>query len=116
MSWKYPVEADPQSIHHTPTSMSVPAVSPRIAVAADIPALVRVINRAYVVEKVFVDGDRTSVVHVRERLEAPHAVFLVVDDIAVPGELAAAVWVEIRGERGYFGMLAVDPRRQGRGF
>jgi GNAT superfamily N-acetyltransferase len=89
---------------------------PRIALAADVPALVRVINRAYAVEKLFVDGDRTSERQVRERLEAPHAVFLAVDDPSTPGELVAAVWVEIRGERGYFGMLAVDPRHQGSGF
>jgi GNAT superfamily N-acetyltransferase len=106
-----------------PTSMVTPTASlpraetsgPRVAVAADIPALVRVINRAYVVENTFVAGDRTSKEQVRERLEAPHAVFLVVDDPSAPGELAAGVWVEIRGQRGYFGMLAVDPRHQGSG-
>jgi GNAT superfamily N-acetyltransferase len=86
-----------------------------MADAADIPALVRVINKAYAVEKMFVDGERTSDDQVRERLTRPTAVFLVVDDGAAPGELAGTVFVEVKAERGYFGMLAVDPHRQGSG-
>ncbi len=31
------------------------------------------------------------------------------------GHVAASVYVELRGEHGYFGMLAVDPRHQGTG-
>ena len=95
--------------------MTLRAVTPRLATEADVPALVRLINRAYAPEKAFVDGDRTNEAMIRERLARPSAVFLVVDDGAAPQELAAAVFVELRAERGYFGMLAVDPRRQGSG-
>lgn len=95
--------------------MSQPAIRPRVATEADVAALVRVINRAYVIERAFVDGDRTDEEQVRDRLTTPNAVFLVVDDGAAPSELAAAIWVEVRGTRGYFGMLAVDPKRQGSG-
>ena len=95
--------------------MASPAIGARVAGATDIPALVRVINKAYAVEKMFVDGERTSADHIGERLRRPGAVFLVVDDGAARGELAGAVYVELRGTRGYFGMLAVDPHRQGSG-
>ena len=95
--------------------MSLQAIGPRVAGQADVPALVRVINRAYVIEQFFVRGDRTNEDQIRERLETAHAVFLVVDDGAAPGELAGAVYVEVRGDRGYFAMLSVDPRRQGSG-
>jgi ribosomal protein S18 acetylase RimI-like enzyme len=32
-----------------------------------------------------------------------------------PGDSRVCVYVELRGDRGYFGMLSVDPSRQGRG-
>jgi len=91
----------------------------RLATTDDIPALVRVINRAYVVEAHIFHGDRTDEGEVRERLERPNAGFLVIDAPAgAPGNgtLAGAVFVEIRGVRSYFGMLSVDPDWQGRGF
>jgi GNAT superfamily N-acetyltransferase len=96
---------------------------PRPATPDDVPALVRVINAAYVVEAWFVDGPRTSAGELRAMLARPGAAFLVVDDEesgagpdAPPGALAAAVYLEARGERAYLGMLSVDPRRQGRGY
>lgn len=80
----------------------------------DVSALVRVINRAYRVEEFFVVGDRTTEDEIARRLTLPDAAFLVIDDDE-PGCLAGAVFVEVRGERGYFGMLSVDPDRQKRG-
>jgi len=90
----------------------------RLAATEDVPAVVRVINRAYVVEGHLFRGDRTDEAEVRERLERPNACFLVIDaadDRPGAGALAGAVFVEIRGERSYFGTLAIDPDRQGRG-
>ena len=90
----------------------------RRATIDDIPALARVINRAYVVEAHLFHGDRTNEAEVRERLERPNACFLVIDaahGAPGPGMLAGAVFVEVRGERSYFGMLSVDPEWQGRG-
>lgn len=86
----------------------------RLATPDDVPALVRVINRAYRVEEFFVLGERTTEEDIARRLALPDAAFLVIDDDA-PGRLAGAVFVERRGERGYFGMLSVDPDRQKRG-
>jgi GNAT superfamily N-acetyltransferase len=45
----------------------------------------------------------------------PHSAFLVVDDPDVTGRLRGSVYVETRGDRGYFAMLAVDPAHQGTG-
>lgn len=87
----------------------------RVAGEADVIELVRLINSAYRVEEFFVSGERTSAAQVRERLARTSAGFLVVDDAIDSTRLAACVWVERRGDRGYFGMLAVDPDRQGRG-
>ena len=90
------------------------AATPRPAAAHDVPALVRLVNRAYRVEAFFVDGDRVSEGEVRERAAAPDGRFLVLDGDA-PGVLVGAVYVELRGARGYFGLLSVDPDAQGRG-
>lgn len=90
----------------------------RLATPADVDALVRVINRAYTVEAHIFRGSRTNEAEVRDRLGRPNACFLVIDardTAASPGMLAGAVYVEVRGERSYFGMLSVDPDRQGRG-
>jgi GNAT superfamily N-acetyltransferase len=87
----------------------------RVAGDADVPELVRLINRAYAVEGFFVSGDRTNPSQVRDRMRRTTSYFLAIDDPEVVERLAACVWVEVRGDRGYFGMLAVDPERQGRG-
>jgi GNAT superfamily N-acetyltransferase len=89
-------------------------MTPRVADLDDAPAIVRVINAAYRVEDFFIDGNRTNEADVRARLALPGGSFLVVDD-AETGRVAAAVYLEIRGDRGYFAMLSVDPAQQGRG-
>ena len=89
-------------------------MTPRFATSEEVLALVRVINAAYRVEDFFVSGDRTTEKDIQARLAVPNARFLVIGD---PGQadLAGAVYVEVRGVRGYFGMLAVDPVRQKQG-
>jgi len=87
---------------------------PRIATGDDVPELVRLINAAYRVEDFFINGNRTNDRDVASRLAAPGACILVIDGTA-PGDLAGAVYVEIRGSRGYFGLLSVDPGRQKQG-
>src|SRR5262245_25115125 len=81
-----------------------------IASADDIPALVRVINEAYEVEKFFVSGDRTDVATVRRLMTSGAFLVRREDD-----DLTGCVYVELRGPRAYFGMLSVDPSRQGTG-
>jgi GNAT superfamily N-acetyltransferase len=77
----------------------------------DAPAVAALINEAYLVESFFVEGDRTSPGEVLEDLGTGQ--FLLATTSA--SGLAACVYVELSGERGYFGLLAVRPSCQGRG-
>lgn len=85
----------------------------RIASQSDIPEIVRVINLAYRVEDFFINGDRTSAREIASQMADPCVSFLVID--GEQQQLAAAVLLEIRDDRGHFAMLAVDPAYQGKG-
>jgi GNAT superfamily N-acetyltransferase len=85
-----------------------PAIRIRRAELSDVEALVTLVNEAFRVERFFIDGDRTDAAHIAQRFQT--GCFLVAEDASK--NLAASVYVEIRGERGYFGLLAVDPARQ----
>ncbi len=82
----------------------------RVASPADAEALARLINAAFRVEQPFIDGDRTNPDGVRAYMEKGK--FLLAENTA---GLAGCVYVEIRGDRGYLGLLVVDPQRQGTG-
>jgi GNAT superfamily N-acetyltransferase len=86
----------------------------RPATPADVPEMLRVINAAYRVEDFFIEGDRTSSDDLKDRFAREGAGFLVIE-VEPAGTLAGALYVEVRGKRGYFGMLSVDPARQGEG-
>ena len=79
--------------------------------AADVAAIVALLNAAFAMERDFIDKDRTSTAEI-ERYMATGA-FYVVDGEA--GGLASCVYLEQRGDRMYLGMLAVAPGQQGRG-
>jgi GNAT superfamily N-acetyltransferase len=87
-------------------------VSPsiRTAAEADFPRMIPLINDAFAVET-FLDGTRTDASRIAEMTKTGE--YLIAEDEA--GEIVASVYVELRGDRGYFGMLAVDPGRQGTG-
>jgi len=87
------------------------ALSVRTATIADVPLLVSLINAAFIVERAFVDRDRTDIDDTSAYLEK--GAFLIADDES--GGADASVYVEIAGDRGYIGMLAVRPGLQGRG-
>lgn len=82
----------------------------RLAKTVDKQALVRLINSAFRVEQPFIDGDRIDSKGVRAYMEKGR--FLIAEDC---GDLAGCVYVELRGDRGYLGLLGVDPPRQGTG-
>ena len=82
----------------------------RLAQSADVEALARLINVAFRVELPFIEGDRINPDGVREDMKKGK--FLVAEDVA---GLAGCVYVEVRGDRGYLGLLGVEPRRQGTG-
>lgn len=82
----------------------------RLAADADRAQLVPMINSAFTVEG-FIEGTRTD----DERLAAmmQKGDILVAEDGT--GTLLACIYAEVRGTRGYLGMLAVDPASQGTG-
>ena len=82
----------------------------RFAHSRDVEPLARLINAAFVVERPFIEGERIDPLGAEAYMEKGK--FLVTDDV---DGLAGCVYVELRGERGYLGLLAVRPRRQGTG-
>lgn len=82
----------------------------RAAVPDDAEGVARLINAAFVVEQIAFDGDRTNPKKVRALMNT--GTFLLAEDSA---GLAGCVYVELRGDRGYLGLLSVDPQRQGTG-
>jgi N-acetylglutamate synthase-like GNAT family acetyltransferase len=80
----------------------------RRAKVADVPAINALINLAYQVEKFFKTGERTSVGEVAAMLD--QSAFLVHED---EGKIVGCVHVMVKGERGYFGLLAVHPTKRG---
>jgi ribosomal protein S18 acetylase RimI-like enzyme len=82
----------------------------REATPSDMAEMIPIVNAAFAVEK-FIDGTRTDEEHMSEMMRK--GTFLIAEDDA--GKIAASVYTELRGDRAYFGMLAVDPSRQGSG-
>lgn len=86
------------------------SVRMRAAVGGDVEALTQLINAAFRVEKPFFDEDRVNPEKVRGFMNTGR--FLLAQD---SGGLVGCVYLEIRNERGYVGLLSVDPPRQGTG-
>jgi GNAT superfamily N-acetyltransferase len=85
--------------------MSIPI---RIAASADAPRITAVINAAFrIAEEFFIDGNRIRQTEVEEMLTK--GVFLLAE---ADNKLNGCVYVELRGERSYFGLLSVDPACQ----
>ena len=85
-------------------------VSIRQAVKGDIPQLVRLINAAFIVEQFVFDGDRIDAEETQTFIETGK--FLIAQGSA---GFVGCVYMELRKDRGYLGLLAVDPPRQGTG-
>jgi len=93
------------------------ATSVRRAKASDTAALTELVNRAYAVERSFIDGERTTAKEISQLIESGG--FLVLE---YAGGLCGAVLVQLPGQRAgvppshaYFGMLSVLPELQGKG-
>lgn len=82
-------------------------ITTRTAESTDAENIARLVNAAFRPERFFIDADRTDPDKVRALLEKGK--FLLAEEAGV---LIGCVYVELRGERGYFGLLAVDPARQ----
>jgi ribosomal protein S18 acetylase RimI-like enzyme len=81
----------------------------RQATAADRQTTIAVVNAAFAIET-FLEGTRTDEDCMAAMMDEGE--FLPAED---QGNVVACVYIEQRGVRGYFGMLAVDPERQGEG-
>jgi N-acetylglutamate synthase-like GNAT family acetyltransferase len=79
----------------------------RAAQLEDAESIARLVNTAFRPERFFIAADRTNPDKVRDLLRKGK--FLLADE---DGALAGCVYIELRGERGYFGLLAVDPALQ----
>jgi GNAT superfamily N-acetyltransferase len=82
----------------------------RAASLVDAEALACLINSAFRVEQPFIEGDRINPDGVRAYMETGK--FLLAEDAE---GLTGCVYVELRGNRGYLGLLGVDRSRQGTG-
>lgn len=89
---------------------TTPHLDIRAATSADQDRLIPLINSAFAIET-FLEGDRTNPQRIAEAMAS--GTFLVAED--ADARIAACVFTEVRGERGYIGLLAVDPARQGQG-
>ena len=93
----------------------------RTATAADVPAIVALVQSAYrgesglrgwTTESHLLDGQRTDAEDVSTVIGRPDSRVLLAD---TDGRLHASCHVEREGESAYFGMFAVDPSEQGQG-
>lgn len=82
----------------------------RLASSGDIPALVLLINAAFVAEQFVFDGDRVDAQETLAFMNTGR--FLVAEDA---DGFVGCVYAEVREDRGYLGLLAVAPSRQGTG-
>jgi GNAT superfamily N-acetyltransferase len=82
----------------------------RLATAEDAARLIPMVNAAYSIED-FLEGTRIDEVRLAAMMET--GTILMAENDA--GNLLGSVYFELRGLRGYLGMLAVDPPQQGRG-
>jgi GNAT superfamily N-acetyltransferase len=85
-------------------------ISIRIATENDSDAVARLVNKAFLVEQFFIERDRTDPATVRSLMQK--GMFLLAEEDAM---LLGCVYAELKIERGYFGMLSIDPSRQGAG-
>jgi GNAT superfamily N-acetyltransferase len=79
----------------------------RTAQLEDAGNIARLVNVAFRPERFFIDADRTNPEKIRALM--PKGQFLLTEEAGV---LVGCVYVELRDERGYFGLLAVDPALQ----
>jgi len=82
----------------------------RTGTEADSDSIARLVNTAFLVERFFIERDRTNPATIRSMMTKGK--FLLLEDGRT---LVGSIYAELRGERGYFGMLSIDPSCQGKG-
>lgn len=79
----------------------------RFATSADLPTITALINQAFSVELFFKAGDRITQEEVEELFKKGR--FMVLEE---DGQIQGSVYVELRGERAYLGLLSTNPAKQ----
>jgi predicted N-acetyltransferase YhbS len=82
----------------------------RMATEVDFDEVLRLTNAAFDVERFFKDEDRLSASTLRSYFNKGNFLVLEEDD-----KIYGSVYVELRGDRAYLGLLSVDPTQQRRG-
>ncbi|MEO8574389.1 MAG: GNAT family N-acetyltransferase, partial [Pyrinomonadaceae bacterium] len=90
--------------------MSADEFTYRNADESDAEALVILINRAFEVEGSFFTSERIDLAETIEHFKK--GTFILAEG---EGTMAGCNYVELRAESGYFGLLSIDPKYQGRG-
>jgi N-acetylglutamate synthase-like GNAT family acetyltransferase len=85
-------------------------LSLRIAKEGDADAIARLVNTAFLVEQFFIERDRTNPATVCSLME--NGKVLLAEEAH---SLVGCVYWELQEKRGYFGMLSIEPSRQGTG-
>lgn len=86
------------------------AINCRLAAAADSARIIEVVNAAFSIED-FLEGTRTDEARLAAMMEKGK--ILLAED--ANGKVVGSIYYELRGKRGYLGMLAIEPAEQGRG-
>jgi len=79
----------------------------RFAELSDAASIAHLVNAAFQPERFFVDADRTSPDKITHLFRQGKFLLSFEADLMI-----GCVYVEVRGERGYFGLLAVHPQNQ----
>jgi N-acetylglutamate synthase-like GNAT family acetyltransferase len=79
----------------------------RTATENDFDAILTLVNKAFQVERFFLNEDRLDAAELESCFKS--GIFLVTED---HGRMTGCIYVKLNGERAYFGLLAVDPSRQ----
>jgi GNAT superfamily N-acetyltransferase len=83
------------------------SVTMRVGESADAAAISALVNTAFRPERFFIDADRTNPEKIAVLLAKGKFLLFCEGQM-----LVGCVYAELRGERGYFGLLSVDPARQ----
>jgi GNAT superfamily N-acetyltransferase len=88
----------------------VPSLTFRSADLSDVDPIVRLVNRAFVAESPYVEGERVHTATVHEMWT--RGKFLLGED---HGAIVACIFIEPHGPRAHLGLVSVEPARQGEG-
>ena len=88
----------------------MPLLAFRNAEPSDLDAIVRLVNRAFVAESPYIEGERINADTVREMRTRGRFLLGETD-----GALAACIFIEPRGQTAHLGLVSVEPARQREG-